>query len=124
MIHFRKKTRHGFTLIEIMLVIGLIAVIMGTVVAKFGGVLEDSKPGLVKIAVNSSIPVLLMSHHNKTGHWPKSLSEVTAKIEPDAWNRAYQYKYPGTRNPGSYDLWSMGPDGSSGTPDDIGNWDT
>jgi len=25
-------------------------------------------------------------------------------------------------NPDSYDVWSMGPDGQSGTEDDIGNW--
>jgi general secretion pathway protein G len=29
---------------------------------------------------------------------------------------------PGTHNPDSYDVWSLGPDGINGTQDDIGNW--
>ena len=40
----------------------------------------------------------------------------------DPWGNPYQYTYPGTQKPLGYDLWSMGPDGISGTADDIGNW--
>jgi general secretion pathway protein G len=45
-------------------------------------------------------------------------------IPPDPWGNEYQYAYPGEANPNSYDIWSYGPDGSSGTDDDIGNWGT
>jgi general secretion pathway protein G len=38
----------------------------------------------------------------------------------DPWGHPYNYVCPGTRNPDSYDVWSLGPqDGSQG---EIGNW--
>jgi general secretion pathway protein G len=43
------------------------------------------------------------------------------KLPKDPWGRDYQYKYPGTHNKTSYDLYSLG---ASGQDDDkvIGNW--
>lgn len=40
----------------------------------------------------------------------------------DPWGRAYYYRCPGVHDPEGYDLWSAGPDGVSGTRDDITNW--
>jgi general secretion pathway protein G len=40
----------------------------------------------------------------------------------DPWGHPYQYRNPGRHNPGSYDVFSMGPDGLPDTDDDIGNW--
>jgi general secretion pathway protein G len=40
----------------------------------------------------------------------------------DHWGHPYHYRSPGLHNPKSYDVWSSGPDGKDGTPDDIGNW--
>jgi len=52
------------------------------------------------------------------GNWPYLKKEVL-----DPWGRPYQYEYPGRNDPyGGPDIWSMGQDGASGTPDDIGNW--
>ncbi len=47
---------------------------------------------------------------------------VTAGLLSDHWGNRYQYRSPGAHNQEGYDLWSMGPDGQDGTPDDIGNW--
>jgi hypothetical protein len=41
----------------------------------------------------------------------------------DGWGNPIRYRCSGTRRPGSYDLWSVGPDGKDGTDDDIGNWE-
>ena len=43
-------------------------------------------------------------------------------IPRDPWDTPYQYCSPGIHNPKSFDVWSFGPDGTNGTPDDIGNW--
>ncbi len=43
-------------------------------------------------------------------------------LPKDPWGRPYQYAYPGQHNPAGFDVWSNGPDGRSGTSDDIGNW--
>ena len=43
----------------------------------------------------------------------------------DPWGFPYQYKYPGTHNQGSFDIWSNGADGAvggDGYNGDIGNW--
>jgi general secretion pathway protein G len=46
--------------------------------------------------------------------------ETSTPLDP--WKEPYQYKYPGTHNKDSYDLWSKGPHGTDGADDDIGNW--
>jgi len=46
-----------------------------------------------------------------------------SKPPVDPWGRAYRYTYPGIHNKDGYDLWSSGPDGVDGSPDDITNWD-
>ena len=46
------------------------------------------------------------------------------KIPADPWGNAYVYASPGKNNQKGYDLSSVGPDGRSGTEDDIVNWDT
>ena len=40
----------------------------------------------------------------------------------DPWSNDFEYKAEGDKNEGKFDLWSVGPDGKSGTDDDIGNW--
>jgi general secretion pathway protein G len=40
----------------------------------------------------------------------------------DPWSRKLEYRFPGRHNVRGYDLWSFGPDGENGTPDDINNW--
>jgi general secretion pathway protein G len=40
----------------------------------------------------------------------------------DPWGNPYQFAVQGFMNQGSYDVWSLGPDGHNGTEDEIGNW--
>ena len=40
----------------------------------------------------------------------------------DPWGQPYQYRIPALHSNLAYDLWSCGPDGISGTADDITNW--
>jgi general secretion pathway protein G len=42
------------------------------------------------------------------------------KFPIDAWGHPFVYRCPGTADPTSFDLLSVGPDGIEGTPDDIG----
>ena len=44
------------------------------------------------------------------------------KLPNDPWGRQYHYRYPGSYNSGSFDLWSDGKDGIEGTADDNANW--
>jgi general secretion pathway protein G len=45
------------------------------------------------------------------------------KLKADPWQNDYQYMAEGKKNKDKYDFWSNGPDGKSGTDDDIGNWE-
>ena len=40
----------------------------------------------------------------------------------DPWGNAYVYAAPGTNNTNSFDIHSLGPDGSDNTADDVKNW--
>ena len=73
--------------------------------------------------------------------YPTSLDDLTTKpsdaAEAEKWGRAVPrreaqagslgqrvpVRRPGKHNTDSFDVWSNGPDGQSGTDDDIGNWD-
>ncbi len=57
-----------------------------------------------------------------TSRWQGPYVEVVdGKLPCDPWGHDYQYRSPGLKNPRSYDLWSLGPDGVP-SDDDIGNW--
>jgi type II secretion system protein G len=47
---------------------------------------------------------------------------LDAEVPLDPWGNPYQYRSPGIHNRESFDLWSLGPDGVSGSKEIIGNW--
>jgi general secretion pathway protein G len=55
-------------------------------------------------------------------HAPNYTPYLAGPIPNDPWGRPYRYEYPGKHGREQPDLWSLGPDGASGTDDDIGNW--
>ena len=52
-------------------------------------------------------------------NWQRAVSQGSAERP---WGNDYLYECPGRRNPTSYDLSSAGPDGKTGSEDDITNW--
>lgn len=58
-------------------------------------------------------------------HWRREGYLKGGAVPLDPWGEAYQYTEPGSHNPYSFDLWSLGADsapGGSDTSADIGNW--
>ncbi len=53
---------------------------------------------------------------------PGGEAEVMGDIT-DGYGEPFHYRSPGTNNPESYDLWSLGNDGLDGTDDDLTNWE-
>ena len=51
---------------------------------------------------------------------------LSKDVPNDPWGNPYQYRSPGAHGPSghveTFDLWSNGPDGKEGTPDDIQSW--
>ena len=132
-----RQAARGFTLVELLLVLIILALIGGLVLPNIIGRAEGAK---VK-AASSQIDRLAMAvetYYMDTNSFPDSLEElvdstgvagwngpyVKRSILKDPWNREYVYQFPGEK--GRFDIVSLGADGQAGGEDtnaDITNWD-
>lgn len=129
----------AFTLIEVLLVLIILVIIGSLAVNIFTGSAEKasinaakSNASLVRSAIDryrldmGKLPTKLSDLWEEPGD--KDTAErwsgvYLEKLKPDPWSNEYQYAAPGKKNPKGFDFWSNGPDGQSGTEDDIGNWE-
>jgi general secretion pathway protein G len=69
------------------------------------------------------IKALIKAPEDKADQWKGPYIKVPGgKAPSDPWGEPYEYRYPGTHNTDSYDLFSKGRDKQPDTADDIGNW--
>jgi general secretion pathway protein G len=145
MMHPRDRRRQsGFTLIEVLLVLVILVILASFAVVQFTGVQRRAHLNAAKAQV-SLCETALDQFQLSIGSYPSTTQGLQAlRIAPqdllnpskwdgpylkkdlpkDPWGNPYQYVCPGIHNPDSFDVWSLGPDGANGTPDDIGNWTT
>jgi len=133
-----RKNRGGFTLLEIMLVVGIIVIILGVAVARLGNTTSIAKDMRVRADIQA-IGTQLKLYESMNGFFPTTEQGLQALVtQPDTdpkpsrwyqlfkempkdpWNNDYIYLCPGKKNPDSYDLYSAGPDRKPDTTDD--NW--
>ncbi len=131
----------GFTLLEIMVVVAIIAIMSTVVVVSLIGNVDEARVARAKSDVQSLASALqLYKLDNFTypttqqglealttkpsGNPPAPNWKVYVSTLPlDPWNSPYQYLQPGQR--GDIDVYSMGSDkkpGGEGPAADIGNW--
>ncbi len=133
-----KKDRarcEGFTLMEVLLVVVIISILVAMAVPRFSGRAEQAKIARAEADIGN-IGTAIRLYEIDNGRFPPALQALlTAPAEAmnwrgpylekgiprDPWQREYQYRLPGTKNPHGFDLWSLGPDGVESN-DDIGNW--
>jgi general secretion pathway protein G len=132
----------GFTLVEMLLVLVILATLAAIVYPKLAGRSEQARVTAAQTQI-SSFSTALDAFEVDNGYYPKGKSGLLdlvqqprdaqnwrgpymkgSAIPNDPWGQPYIYEYPGKNNPGSYDLMSMGPDGRTGGDDDITNWQT
>ena len=134
----------GFTLLEVMVVLGIIGIMAALVVPNVMNARSDSQIKAVKVDLASISAALnlynldnfafpsseqgLNALINKPGGQPEAPNWRTGgyiqKAAKDPWDTPYQYLRPGQH--GEFDLYSLGADrkpGGEGNDADIGNWD-
>lgn len=133
-----RQSARGFTLVELLLVLVILALIGGLVLPGIIGKAEGAK---VKAAASqiSRLSMAVESYYLDTGTTPDSLEALvedsggvggwngpyvkTSSLK-DPWGREYVYRYPGEH--GDFDIYSLGADGQSGGEGknaDINSWE-
>lgn len=125
-----RKALRGFTLIELMVAITLIAIIAGVGTVYFMGILDKGKIDTARTQAYE-IAKAVEIYKLQTGEYPSAQDGLHVLVErkimkdlpKDPWNNDYNYSVPGVKNPDSFDVWSDGPPGGEGgIQADIGNW--
>ena len=131
-----REKQQGFTLLEIMLVVTIIALLLGTAIYKLGGNVEYSRH--VRVAADiQGINTQLKLYESMNGFLPTTDQGLQALVtQPDTdprptrwyqlykempkdpWQNNYIYICPGLKNPNSYDLYSAGPSRKPGAGTD------
>ena len=138
-----KKNSHGFTLIEIMVVVVILGILAATIIPQFMGTTNDAKVSAAKAQIaelESALERLYvhMDRYPTPDEGLKALVETPAgdetkkwrgpyikQLRNDPWGNEYQYRVPGLHHTSSFDIWSRGADGADGGEKeaaDIGNW--
>ena len=133
------RAQAGFSLLEIIIALAIVALIAGVTITALSGTLGKSSEKIAKLFVKDSLKTPLMSYRIDLGSYPSTADGLQALLEApsgkekrwggpyveelpeDPWGNPYQYRFPGAKNPAKYDAWSWGPDGLE-SEDDIGNW--
>jgi general secretion pathway protein G len=132
----------GFTILELLLVLVILAVLAGIVGSRFVGQSQSAKIKAAKTQIEN-FKLALNRFEIDMGRFPSSSEGLKALIERptgdkakawqgpyldgntipiDQWETAWNYRFPGQQRPDGFDIWSNGPDTREGGGDDITNW--
>jgi general secretion pathway protein G len=140
MLLLTRRRQTGFTLVEMLLVLVILATLAAIVIPKFTGRSEQARETSAKTQI-ANVSTALDAFEVDMGYYPQSGDGLNELMEApqtnanqwrgpylkqaignDPWGNAYVYESPGKHNEKGYDLYSAGPDGRAGSEDDITNW--
>jgi general secretion pathway protein G len=139
------RSDSGFTLIEIMVVMVIIAILGALIGPQILGRVDEARVTKAQADIRT-LGTSLDLYRMDNFQYPTTAQGLQAlvtrpddpsvrnwktggyvqKLTKDPWGNEYQYSFPGTRG-GAYDLYSLGADGQPGGEDtatDVGNWNT
>lgn len=131
-----ERQLRAYTLFEIMLVLGIISVLVGSAIYLLANNIDVAKEQRVDAdfqaistqlktyeMVNYILPTsdqgldALVERPNGDPQ-PRKWRRLLESVPLDPWGTPYQYRNPGRVNPNGFDLYSLGPDRKE-SPDDI-----
>jgi general secretion pathway protein G len=123
------QSRAGFTLVEILLVVAILGILAGVAVTKLSGRTKAASISATRTSI-SAIGTAIDAYEVDNGIYPQSLQNLLTKgnennwngpylksMPKDAWGVDFSYSLQGD----NYKLSSAGPDGQSGSADDLTN---
>lgn len=134
----QKRTMHGFTLIEVMVVVVILGILAAIVVPRIMDRPDEARKVKAQQdirALEAALNLYRLDNYTypSTDQGLEALAQKPVPDPPrwkaggyidrlpmDPWQHDYQFLNPGSH--GAIDIYSMGPDGQSATDDDIGNW--
>lgn len=138
-----KRPAHGFTLLELLVVMVIIGLLASYVAPRFFDQIGKSEAKAARAQLDA-FDKALAAYRLDTGHFPSGDQGLKALVDrpasepkwsgpylakalpPDPWGRPYLYRAPGEHGR-DYDLLSLGKDGlrgGSAENADISVWDT
>ena len=128
-------SRRGFTLVEMLLVLVILATLAAIVYPKVMGRSKQARVTAAQTQI-ANFKTALDIFETDNGYYPKGRNGMADLIQQprdatswhgpyldqipkDPWDQDYIYECPGKHNPSSYDISSLGPPGEQ-MP--IGNW--
>jgi general secretion pathway protein G len=137
----RVRAAGGFSLLEMVIVLGIIALILGAAISFSGGITGAAREQAAQ-AKMSEFTSKLEVYRMVSGAYPTQNQGLAALVEKptsapeprrwkqqfkelpkDPWNEDYLYFNPGKKDPTTFEIISKGEDREEGTDDDISSQD-
>jgi len=137
----RERRSEGFTLVEVLVVLGILTFLAVIVAPQVISYLSKAKTDTARIEIEN-ISTALDLYRLDVGKYPSEQEGLQALLEApagaerwngpylrkaealgDPWQRPYIYRFPGEH--GEFDLYTLGADnavGGEGEDQDVGNW--
>lgn len=138
----RFQLQSAFTLLEMVIVLGIIALLLGGAIGVVGPKILNSARITRVDGDLQAFESSLMTYKILAGSYPSNQQGFDALVNRptsppvprrweqqldsvpiDPWGNEYIYRYPGSKDSSRPELISLGPDGDEGTSDDISSQD-
>ncbi len=125
----RERSDAGYTLLELLVVMGILALLTAVATPQLMGYFGKAKVQSVQLQIEN-IGTALEMYYMENGAYPSASTGLKALVEAppeaprwngpylkkaknllDPWGRPYQYRYPAAN--GEYEVYSLGPDGKA-----------